>query len=192
MNVFICALLLLGLAPSACPERRIHIVYVEPPGQTLTIEHQAAVQAGIEQAIAFWQDLAPLETTLTLADSYLITTTAPLTGSLEWSRPYFADPTDLTLFVIDSPGPLVGDAVAQSQAPLGIIWALRGDGPGWGATIAHELGHVLYDLPHQYQDAEDIMGLVPLAAYERHMIGCSSLAQLGRPCQHLALPLITH
>jgi hypothetical protein len=111
--------------------------------------------------------------------------------AIEWSRPSWSGPPDVTLFVIDSPYSLTGDAVGQSQTPMGIIWVLRTDGEAFEATVAHELGHVLYDLPHAYDAGADIMGLVPLAAYQVPMVGCASLERLGRPCARVFFPLVT-
>lgn len=199
MRATCCILAILALATPrhaiAQPpivDRTVHVIFVEPAGETFTLEEQASAWLGIKHAIAYWEQLSPITTSLTLAEPQLITSTESMTGSLEWSRPYWADPADVTIFIIDSPWPLVGDAVGQSQTPMGIIWVLRTEGLDFEATVAHELGHVLYKLPHEYDARDlDIMGLAPVGAYMEPAIGCASLAQLGRPCASLFFPMVS-
>lgn len=192
LRLLLLITLLYPLTPGAPAPRLIHIVYVQPQEASapLTLTQQAAARASIAEALAFWQDLAPQPRPLTIADERTITASGDIEDSFEWSRPAWQGPPDLTLFVINSTKPLLGNSLAQSQTPLGLIWALRGDGDAFAATIAHELGHVVYGLPHQYQDAGDIMGLAPIVAYQQRFLGCSTLAQLGAPCRQVWLPLI--
>jgi hypothetical protein len=189
MHSIVIAALVLSLAAPADPPRPIHIVYVEPPGAVWTAEERAVARAGVQASLDFWQELAPAPIALAITSERTITTTGDIYAQLSWSRPYW-QPPGLTLFVIDGDQWLLGTSLAQSQTPLGLIWALRSSGDDFAATIAHELGHVAYGLPHQYQDGGDIMGMTPTAAYQARTIGCASLAQLGRPCAAVWLPLI--
>lgn len=184
--LFILALLL----PQAPPARGLVVVFVEPKGETFTADEQAAAMAGIDGALAFWRDHLADPIAVNVITTEFITATDRMTDSLDWSQPYWASPNDVTLFVIDSPYPLVGDAVGQAQTPLGLIWVLRTDGDAFAATVAHELGHVVYNLPHAYDDPDDIMGIVPLIAYQRGTIGCTSLARLEQPCARLYVPMV--
>jgi hypothetical protein len=168
----------------------VHVVFVEPEGETFTADEQAAALASVEHAIRYWETLSPITTSLELAEPMLITSTGSMIGSLEWSRPYWASPADVTLFVIDSPWRLIGDVLGQSQTPCGIIWVIRGEGQWFESTIAHELGHVLYHLPHEYDAGADIMGINPLMAYVEPTIGCASLERLNHPCRSLFFPLV--
>lgn len=181
--------LALACLPARASARAVHIIYVEPQGETLTAAEQGAARAGIQGAINYWQILAPEPVPLTIAGERTITATGDIYDSFEWSRAYFAEPPDLTIFIIDGNHPLMRDYLAQSQTALGLIWALRGSGDDFAATIAHELGHVVYGLPHQYVEA-GIMGLDPTWAYQHQWIGCASLAALGAPCRVVWLPMV--
>jgi hypothetical protein len=189
MHCFIIAALLLSLTPPADPPRPIHIVYVEPPGAVWTAQERTEARAGVLAALDFWQQLAPAPIPLAITSERTITTTGDIYAQLTWSRPYW-QPPGLTVFLIDGNAWILGTSLAQSQTPLGLIWALRASGDDFAATIAHELGHVVYELPHQYQDGNDIMGFAVTAAYQAGRIGCASLAELGRPCVSVWLPLI--
>jgi len=187
------SLLVLSLAlvclPTHTSARMIRIVYVEPVGELFTVTEQVAARAGMQGAIDFWQALAPNPVPLLIASERTITATGDIFDTFEWSRTYFAGPPDLTIFVIDSSHPLMRDYLAQSQTALGLIWALRGAGDDFAATLAHELGHVVYGLPHVY-DETGIMGLDPTWAYQHRWIGCASLAALGRSCHIVWLPVV--
>jgi hypothetical protein len=61
------------------------------------------------------------------------------------------------------------------------------------ATIAHELGHVLFDLPDSYLDdlacvQVDIM-CDPSVAYYNNNLGCRSREVLGHPCFRVYMPV---
>ena len=175
---------------SSTIDRTIHLVFVEPVGSPpRTPAEWAAARASIADAARFWEARAPITTTLRIADDIsVITMDGDIVDSFAWSQPYWS--RDLTIFVIDTPQPLLGAYLAQSQTALGLVWAVWGAGDTFAATIAHELGHVVYGLPHQYQEATDIMGLDPIVAYQHHWIGCASLAELGAPCQSVWLPVV--
>ena len=180
--------LILLLSLLCPPARAVYIIYVEPVGQALTVAEQTAARAGVQAAIDYWQALAPSPVPLAIASERTITATGDVTAGFEWSRAYWTN--GITIFVIDTDRPLLGAYLAQSQTALGLIWAVRGSGDTFAATMAHELGHVVYGLPHQYQAAIDIMGLDPTPAYQRRTIGCATLARLGRPCVAVWLPLV--
>lgn len=160
----------------------LHLVYVEPPGAVWSLQERADARQGIEAALAFWQALAPTPAPAPL----FIIDERTITGTVDDVLPRPSE-AGLTIFVIDSTAPLLGNYWALA-AP-GVIWALRGDGDHFAATIAHELGHAVYGLPHAYGDI-DIMALDPMPAYAAHTIGCTTLARLGRPCTHLWLPVV--
>lgn len=182
------------LLPPAPLARAVHVFIVEPTGEQQTAAEQTFVAASVVGAIDFWHTLAPTPTELTVTDTHMITVTGDPLASLDWSRPYLTDASsDVTIFVIDTStnhGRLLGFAAGEAQAYYGAVWAVLDGYPGpdgLAATLAHELGHVLYGL----DDAPglDIMGY-PVAAYHAHFIGCTSLAALGAPCRALYLPVV--
>lgn len=179
----------LGLGLGGQPARPLHLVYVEIPHAVWSTEERTEARRSIEAALDFWQQLAPAPVALEIASEQIISTTEVVTAQLEWSRPYFLGPPALTIFLIDTTDPLLGSSWAQSQTPLGLIWAIKGSGGHFAATMAHELGHVVYGLPHAFGET-DIMGLDPHPAYDARTIGCESMARLGRPCARLWLPVV--
>lgn len=178
--------LLIHIAP---PDRCIRVVFVVPPGERLTNAEQAQAITAIAGGVAFWHADLPIQSTSVI--------TIGVDTSLEWSRPYLHDDAvDLTIFVIDNStsGKLLpGGAVGQAQDYYGAIWVVLNGFPGpdgLAATIAHELGHVVYDLDDLPPGLTDIMSMPPTTAYRARFVGCTSLAQLERPCSYTYLPLV--
>lgn len=185
-----CVLLFATLGISSAQENQthIHIVYVEPAGEAFETAEQDYAYSAIADAVRYWNEHT--NAGLVIADTQVITTGAGAYNSFEWSRPYFMTP-DVTIFVLDnslSGTPLFDNAAAQSQTYYKVIWAaLRYSN---SAVFAHEFGHILYQLRHHYEAALDIMSLDPYPAYQRNMLGCATLAELGEPCKTVYLPII--
>lgn len=178
--------LLIHLAP---PERCIRVVFVVPPGEQLTNAEQAEAIAAVAGGVAFWHADLPIKSTSVI--------TIAADTSLEWSRPYLHDASaDLTLFIIDNStnGKLLPNgAVGQAQDYYGAIWVVLHGFPGEGglaATIAHELGHVVYGLDDLPPGLTDIMSMPPTVAYHAGFIGCTSLAAIEAPCHYSYMPLV--
>lgn len=181
------------LFPPAPVSRAVHVIVVEPVGEQQTAAEATHSAASVVGAISFWQTLAPTPTQLTVTDTRMITVTGDPLASLDWSLPYLTDASpDVTIFIIDTStnhGRLLGFAAGEAQAYYGAVWAVLDGYPGpdgLAATLAHELGHVLYGLPDA--PGQDIMGY-PVAAYHARFIGCTSLAALGAPCRAFYLPV---
>ncbi len=188
---FILALLLLCPLPPPPPGRAVAIVYVARPGSPFP--GQAQTRAAIQSAIDYWQVLAPEPILLAITSERTITIDGDIEENYEWSLPYWSAPPTVTLFMLDTDRPLGGDrpAFAMTRMDVGVIWSVRGEGDWLAAILAHEIGHAAYRLPEQYQDADDIMGLAPIWAYQQRHIGCASLAILGHPCMQVWLPMIS-
>lgn len=194
MRYILIALLLFGVAFGAVfgagaqePIEPIHVVYVEPAGSVFTEEEQQQAYTAINDAALYWNELTG--TALAVVDTKLITTSADVYNTFEYSRPYFTTP-DITIFVIDNADrrPLLENSAAESQNYYRVIWVVMSDASP--AVIAHEFGHIVYHLPHQYQSTLDIMSLDPVPAYQNHTIGCDSLSVLGKPCHKIYMPII--
>lgn len=175
--------------------RAVHIVYIQPSGETFTVEEQRLAYENVVNAAAFWQDLSPITTTLDIASNTQFVDMQHITTSFD----VYSDPTrllqikeiwphDLMVFVIDNSESyrfIYGQA--QGIAYSAGIWIVTSSST---AAYAHEYGHALYDLPHQFQSSLDIMGLDPIPAWQQHMIGCATLEYMGKPCYKVILPII--
>lgn len=167
-------------------DRKISVVFVEPVGEEFTVEEQAqAVQKVIDSA-EFWQGFS----SLSIASTQLITTEYDVLSdpgmSLQLNNLRISA-HDLPVVVIDNSnsGRYLFDKYS-GLASYAAVYVLTSTN---AAIYAHEFGHALYDLPHQYQEPVDIMSLDPQFAYNRHTIGCASLKVLGRECYKVYLPV---
>lgn len=78
----------------------------------------------------------------------------------------------------------------QGLAGAGQIWVTTA-APNLPAVMAHELGHAALWLPNGADDCRDVDIMCPVgldAAYRAGVVGCATLARLGRPCVTVALP----
>lgn len=179
-------------------DRNVQIVFVQQPGEIFTIEEQQQVVASVKGAIVFWSDLSPLTTTLAIASTELFTTTFAIYDNPQWFDAIFDRPHDITIVVVDNssngkPLPAGNFAGANTHYDVIVVTTRANNLPGeQAALLAHELGHVLYDLPDLYThgcSGVDIM-CNPITAYGAYTIGCVSLEYLGYPCQRIYLPAI--
>lgn len=181
------------LFPPAPLTRDVRVIFVEPTGESFNQTRANAALGAIQTAMAFWQGHA----VLTITSTSILTLTDPTTFSdLTWSLPMLAPNGPVTIFILDNtvsnarlPGGDVGDAQDYFRA----IWVCQ-FGDVLPAVLAHELGHVLFDLPDLYRTPDqcahpDIM-CDHVAAFQRGFIGCNSLAFLGTPCHAAYLPRI--
>lgn len=177
--------LALGPAPHAraAPDlgvRPVRLVLRSTDAAVLTAADAARITAHVEAALAWWSARGPDR--LTLA--------AVAAESGPW-LPGEMDPDPVpTIYAVGDPGT---DAYALHRRG----WAYIASGlpdEEWPHTVAHELGHLLYDLNDLYLTRDcgrtlDIM-CASRTAYDAGTIGCVSLAALGRPCQRTYLPLL--
>lgn len=183
----VCAL----IAPPAPLVRNVRIVLVEPPGEAYSPARAAQARLGVDSAVAFWDSYAALSITGT---TILTLTDATTFSDLTWSLPMLAPGGPVTIFVLDnsvSNARLSGGGVGDAQEYFRAIWACQ-FGDVLAPLIAHELGHVLFDLPDLYYTPDacthpDIM-CDHVAAFQRGFIGCQSLAFIGTPCHEVYIP----
>lgn len=190
------------IAPQPCPERverAVHLLLAVPPGERLIEDEAAAGQRATEAAMAFWVERSPVPTALTLADTQTITTTADAYRDTAYYRRFevWGQPDVYVMIVDNSQSRVVfaEGAAGFADAGYGFAAAVFYGYPGQdalAATIAHELGHVLYGLPDRPGAcADDVMcSPAPTAAYHARFVGCGSLAALGVPCRRIYLPML--
>lgn len=169
-----------------------HLIYVESPGETFSPAQRATTRAQVADALAWWDraavagGLAPPGLALVEVQTAQVDDPfAPL-----WFAPLVTyDNPALEIYVVANHrarallrGRFAGEAAPAYRALFAVAHAY----PGLAPTVAHELGHVLYDLPDLYERpgqcrAMDLM-CYPAPAYAAGTLGCRSLATLGQPC----------
>jgi hypothetical protein len=189
----IAALLILALSLPAAPAPAptpVRVVFVATDEGGYTSEQQADILARMERALAFWSDRAPTPIATQVEAAGTLAAPADLTLWVADLTPH----SDATVYVVNNEAtglPLPGGsygaasyayrfALVTSRAPLGAE-----------AVLAHELGHLLYDLDHvcPRDGGSDIM-CNHVGAYRLGKLGCGTLGQLGRPCQRVGLAMI--
>lgn len=172
----------------------VRVIFLHPTTNAAGWDRQE-VTNDVANALAFWHERSPIPVSFRIESVEVVSYTHPISEVAYWSSEWWPQPVatnSLTIFVVetseelytDSANPLVGFALPN------LIWVKGNHGDWFAAVVAHEIGHAIFGLPHQYQDAGDIMGLFPPAAYMNHTIGCSSLAALGYPCTQVYLPIL--
>ncbi len=195
--MYVVVLLLLLLLPAPV-QRSVRLIVVQPPYETVDAAAVWAAQQGVIDAAAFWRSRAPFTVDLLLVETSIITTEIDVFSGTEWSIG-LADPNDVTIVIIDNrnSGKLLftrQGGWAQPWNALAVVLLRHVVGlNALPAMIAHELGHVLFDLPDLYAipgacSMPDIM-CYQVVAYNAPTIGCVSLALLGAPCKRVYLPV---
>jgi hypothetical protein len=178
--------------------RGVRIIFVQPAGETFTVEEQEQARANVEEAIGWWEELAPISTTLTISATDIITVGDAVDKPPWWITRYFEPSPYITIAIIDnseSGAPLWGGGYAGANTAYDVvlITSTTTDLPNaTAALMAHELGHILYDLPDLYTNGcqhTDIM-CNPITAYNARIIGCESQATMGVSCQHRYLTIV--
>lgn len=194
--LIIAALIIAATLPVNAAEtinRSIDIIYVQPLGETFTEDEQQQAYQNVLASAAYWQDLSPITTTLSIASTQLITTEYDVLsdpGMVLQLDSVHVSYANLPLVVIDNSNS--GRYIYDNSVGIASYAAIYVISSAGAATYAHEYGHAFYNLPHQYQSAYDIMGLDPYPAYQRHTIGCASLAVLGKPCTQIFIPIVNN
>lgn len=177
----------------------VRTVFVQPAGERFTDEEKVQVIDELADAVQWWNsrlaDQPTLPVTLTmdlvLSDTYVLTSTEEVFVS-----PFMVDTTSvlaksgITLFFVDNsdhPERSLRDRVGVAWPPSEAWILLVGGGP-W--TIAHELGHLRFNLPDRWPTAKDPVDIMstPEVAYQQAFLGCATLADLGAPCRVVFLP----
>lgn len=202
MSRVILAAVLLTLAgsplvASAQPPPTTLVILVDDlrdPADDWTAARATAALAAVDEALGWWAARLPDAPPPPRRPEVSTRQVEP--ALLGDPRRWLPPPTrDLVIYVVSTPpgsplqlfdghsgyGP-ARQAVALERPILGPLAAL----------LAHEIGHAWYGLTHPADDADqlDIMGTAYRLAYAAPTVGCESLAQLGRPCARVALPLL--
>lgn len=165
------------------------LIFVQPKGEAYTPQEQAYTVTQVREAAAFWGYEADIRTAMLLTDKAVFE--LPIN---QWAAIPTGN-TGITVFVVDTSK---GDQLffdsygGYAQRYYQIITAVRNN--NLGATVAHELGHVIYGLPDWYLQpgkcaAIDIM-CDAVTAYNRKIKGCLTLDFLGTPCYTVRIPLV--
>lgn len=189
---WLCTILLILSTAQPQPSynhTRVIVYWVQPEGEQLSYLEQTQTLQDLQTAVDFWSDLSPITTTLDIVPSGVVTSSADI-YEYPYSIKYGRSLPENAFFVFifdnsESRRKFHNDAVGLSG--LDAIYVLGSSGSG---THAHELGHQLYNLPHQYNQPADIMGLYPEYSLFIHQIGCASLSVMGHPCTYYYLPAI--
>lgn len=192
-------MLLLLLLPPAPIQRSVRLIVVQPPYETVDAAAIQTAQQGVRDAATFWRMRAPFVVDLVLVSTEVITIEGDVYRDTAWSIG-LADPNYVTIVIIDnrkSGGKLLlgrQGGWAQPWNALAVMLLRQSVGQNaLPAMIAHELGHVLFDLPDLYVipgacSMPDIM-CYQIVAYNTPTIGCVSVARLGYPCKRVYLPV---
>lgn len=166
----------------------VYLIFVQPSGEYYTPEEKTAITHTVYRATAFWgYDNILIYENMIYPDQDVYS--LPLS---EWAVLPQSQPNTITIYVVDNSESrryfftgYLGYAqdYYRFAAVLSSSWL--------AATLAHELGHVLYGLPDWYLsecEGIDIM-CDAIAAWQIGFIGCKSLAYIGKPCQKYYLPM---
>jgi hypothetical protein len=168
----------------------IYLIFVQPKGEEYTTQEQAYSIEQVHKAVGFWGYTATIETAFITTEQDVYT--LPIDS---WGILPAVEGTAITIYVVDNSqsrslyfGSYGGYAQDYYRLATGLSSTFL------AATLAHELGHVLYGLPDWYRDptlcyATDIM-CDGVAAFNAGVIGCRTLDFIGRPCKKIYLPRI--
>lgn len=180
INIILIVLFLIAPVQNT---RHIQVVFIEPSGETFTQQEQQAALLNLSAALSYWHRHAPLPYTTIISSTYLITTSEDILN--ETNRPIHVE--DLAVFIVDNSN---SRAYLLQNRFVGLasdttIWTVTSAN---AETYAHELGHMLYDLNHHYDQEVDIMNLVPEIAWTQDVLGCATSLDIGRPCKQIYIP----
>lgn len=174
--------LILALLPPAAPPTPVRVVLVG----AFTPAEQAEAVSRVERAVAFWEARAP-------QPAGAVVVTPPVLAVLPDSYPaWLADlgfHDEYTVYILNTPPYPFGPVHWHANFAQRYTVTTYNHPVSTEATLAHEIGHLLYNLPDLYPCGETDIMCNPASAYPDRL-GCATLAHLGAPCQRVALPLL--
>lgn len=165
------------------------LIFVQPSGETYTPQEQSATMQQVSEAAAFWGYDAEIRTSILITNADVFNTSID-----EWSNIPTGN-AGITVYVVDTSNTnqlFFNSYGGYAQRYYQIITAVKNT--NLGATLAHELGHVLYGLPDWYLlpgkcNVIDIM-CDAVSAYNKKIKGCNTLEFIGTPCSTVMLPFV--
>jgi len=180
----------------------IHIIIVSPDSENVPSSAFNDAVRYTADSLEWWRRLSPIHITSSIVSVVSITRTDDFYDNPIGSTIDVAMPDSISIFMIDNA--ISHTAIYSSY--IGIAWPNNNTPSTWvlmypespfyaSSTLAHELGHLLFDLPDLYVDPNncyepDIM-CYPIWAYESNMIGCISRSIIGYPCKRIFIPMMT-
>lgn len=180
-----------GPEPEPAP-MPVDIIFVSTPEGAFTEERKAELRADVVGAFQFWYDRAPDPIAFELrAERDLF---VPDVHTVIWFKGLltFANPAaEIYIVYNDVTGTpiagLWGEAYYYYRAAI-VVSRYHGDQTM--ALITHELGHALYNLPDRSMPCPADIMCAPIPAVRLGTLGCATLADLGRPCYRVSLPMV--
>lgn len=207
MHRIVCALVALVLTTAFVSpmeanstHQRIRIVFAIPQGEELTIAEQVLGIDAVVAAASFWERKHPASPQLPVDRDSILHIPAPsdVYTNPAWAYNYVTLNDEETFVIIidnSATGKQLGGHSQgwASYVVYALITGIAGT-PTLPALIAHELGHLVFNLsdlraPFASPSARDIMG-ASVWAFRDDVIGCPSLANLGFPCRKLYIPVV--
>lgn len=174
----------------------LNVIFVEPVGEIFTDSEKQYALESIRNGYDFWDIPMPEVHT-----SDLQIASNPYASIItDWCTCVLVADISKTIYVIDNSESkllLFGNQGGYAQNYFGIAVLVLDAAPvELSARVAHELGHVYYNLPDFYLtpgkcNQEDIM-CYPQIPYQHKFKGCLTMELLGTPCYKVSLPLVEH
>lgn len=193
MNLIVVVLYLLTTLNWSQSRTQLQVIFVIPVGEELTTEEREVSLQSIRGARSFWERHIPEALDLEIIERANITETDRIYTDFSWSPPHHGNGIP-TLFIIDNSSSrrlfilssgirAIGVTRTDWNVSYVLITGAVGTN-GLAAVIAHEFGHLFFDLPDIALLARDIMS-VPTWAYNDDVIGCQTSMSLNRPCDYV-------
>lgn len=193
MNMIMSLVLLIALLPAnGFVQVRIVLVnteYASIPDDRDYIQH-------VSNALDYWNRNAPQYTAYEITEVSEIYIANPYSNMSWIAGQGTLDNAELEIYIVANSREVflqeyAGLAVYNYNAVLVVLNSLQGLEP----LLAHELGHILYNLPDFYDvpglcTRNDIMCFNYKQAYDRDMLGCLTLEYLGGQCNYVYLPRV--
>lgn len=168
----------------------IHLLFVQPSGETYTDQEKIETIQAVHDAAQFWGYTA------IITSSDILKTDKDVFNEpiSDWSTLSVAPQNEVYIFVIDNSnsGSLLFGYGGYAQNYYRLIAVVNKGAQA--AHIAHELGHIIYDLPDWYKIPGKCMQIDIMCdsepAYNQHFKGFDTMRFIGEPVYQIALPVV--